>query len=126
MSKFLRIVLIIGVIGALIYAFFLFFVSPAYNHDKLTLVQSYFDNITSESLCEDHYNADTLSHCLVVQNGLKTATFTHEEVLSGEAVIVTITIGTTSDTFTVTFVEEDNTALSRLFHKTIYYIDLIQ
>ena len=126
MNKFFKITIIIVAIGIVGYGFFLLFVSPDTNNSKTTLTASYFDKVTDDSVCEDHFNTETVSFCETFTDELSTATFTHSEALVGVNVAVTITIGDNEDIFIVTFVEEENTGVSGFFHKTNYAIDTIE
>ncbi len=127
MSKFLKILGVIVFIGALGYAFVLFFVNPSTNNDKVTLTRSFYDNISEENLCETHFNPETVDYCVTYQSILEGETYEISDIVSlGDDLIVTITMGSTSDDFHVTFIEEDNTGIKGFFHKINYYIDTIE
>lgn len=129
MNKLLKIVGIIALVAVVGYLFVLMFVSPDFDNDKVTLVTHYMENITSDDVCTDHFNPDTLQTCTTIKTQIEDLDeFTYEVVLSGQSVDLTITDTTSSNTveFTFSFIEETNTGLSGFFHKTNYLIDLVQ
>jgi hypothetical protein len=126
MAKLGKIFFIIVVIGVVLYVVYLFGMMPSDNNNPVTLTTSFLDNITDDGVCESHFNPNTVSLCETFQTTLGTTSFTHSEVGSGDEVVVTITIGSNEDTFTFSFIEEENTSLNRFLNPTTYLIDIIE
>jgi hypothetical protein len=126
MAKLGKRLFIIVIIGVVLYVVYLFGVMPSENNSPVTLTTSFLDNITDDGVCESHFNPNTLSLCETFQTTMGSTTFTHSEVASGEEVVATITVGTNEETFTFSFIEEENTSLNRFFNPTIYFIDIIE
>ncbi len=127
MKKFLRLLLIIIVVGIIGYLTFIFIVMPSANNSQTALAESYFINIGEDNLCETHFNDETISYCTTFQNLLKSETIIIDSVVkSGEIVNVTITIGSTSEVFEVTFIATTVTGVKGFFNKTYYKIDMIE
>lgn len=123
LGKFLLVIVVLGGIG---YGVFTFFLSPTVNNDKLTLTASFLDNITDATVCESHFNPNTISLCESFQTTMGSTSFTHTEVAAGSNVVSTITISGNDESFTFSFIEEENTGLGAFLNATNYYIDLIE
>lgn len=126
MRKILRFFGILVVIGALGYLFFLFFVSPDTQNDPETVTISFLENIASADVCTTHFNPETVSHCESFKTAIENETFTYTLAAAGDDILVIITIGTNSDNFTFSFIDEPNTGIAGFFHSTNYYIDIIE
>ena len=126
MKKVGRLLIIIIVLGAIGYGFYMIFVMPKGFVNKEDLAQSYFENISSSTLCEKHYSPETLSNCEEVKQSFSGETITVSNVSSfGDTVTVTITLGDNDETFDVTFIKEDNSGIKAIFNKAYYFIDTI-
>ena len=126
MSKLLKIGGIIIAVLAVVYLFFIVFVSPSTENDPETVAAYFFDNIAEDDICTASFNPETVSFCEAFQTSLESETFTYDLTTSGTRIIATITIDSNEDTFTMTFIEEDNTGIGGFFHSTNYYIDTIE
>ena len=129
MSKLLKIIGVIALIGALGYVFMLVFVSPDFNNDKETLTTSFLENISEDDICSTHFNSETVALCTSFKDIIEDeAGLTYQVSVSGQDVVVTFTNPTDNNTVTYdfTFIANDNTGISAFFHKTIYYIDTIE
>ena len=127
MKKFLRLLLILIVLGIIGYLVFIFIVMPSTNNSQTALAESYFINIGEDDLCETHFNPETITYCTTFQDLLKSETMIIESaVKSGEIVNVTITIGSTHEVFKVTFIEIPVTGVKGFFNNTYYEIDMIE
>ena len=129
MSKMLKLIGIIAFIGALGYVFFLFFVSPGVENDKVTLTKDFMDNISDTTICDTHFNPETKSICTTFRDTFKDETdLEYSLVTVGDVVRITFTDAVTENEidFEFTFLEETNTGISGFFHSTNYKIDLIE
>lgn len=127
MKKIGRFFIIILVLGAIGYGFYMIFVMPKGFVNKENLAQSYFENISSSRLCEEYYNPETLSNCETIKAQFSGETLIVSNISSfGDTVTITLTIGESDETFDVTFIEEENSGLKGIFNKKYYYIDIIE
>ena len=125
-KKFLRFIIIIVVIGALGYGGFLVFVNPAGFTDKEELINSYFENITSESLCEDHFNTETEDFCINFQTLIEDKTIVVTSLISnGSGYRVQALIDDEETEFDFTFEEIEVTGLKAFMNSKYFKIDLI-
>lgn len=128
MSKILKVIGVLVIIGILGYGFMIFFVSPDYDNDKIELTNSFLSKINETDVCETHFNPETISICSSFKENISTETgLTFEVVSSTSGTIVTFKNSNNEELqYEFTFTEEANTGVSGLFHKTNYRIDLIK
>ena len=126
LKKLKKLLIIVVAIGAIGYVSFLVFVNPAGFTDKEELINSYFDNIESDDLCDDHFNSETNDFCISFTNLLDSREIEVIDLTkNGDDYIVTISIDGTEGEFDITFVEIEVTGLKSFLNKIYYKIDLI-
>lgn len=126
LKKLKKLLIIVVVIGGIGYVSFLVFVNPAGFVDKEELINSYFDNIQSDDLCDDHFNPETKDFCVSFTNLLSSREIEVIDLTkNGDDYIITITIDGTEGEFDITFIEIEVAGLKSFLNKTYYKIDLI-
>ena len=125
-KKLGKLLIIIGIIGGVGYVGFLVFVNPGGFTNKEELINSYFENITSTTVCEDHFNTETESFCsdfqtLIGSRVIVVTTLT----ASGSEYEVVLTLDGVETEFVITFVEVEVTGVKSFLNSTYYRIDLI-
>ena len=127
MKKFGRFLLVIIILGALGYGFYMLFVMPKGFVKKEDILTSFISNVGQANVCEEHYNPETYSNCEAIVAGLTGESVAITDLSAfGSEVTMTLTIGDTDEDFTVTFIEEEVTGLSGFFNSKYYYIDIIE
>lgn len=125
-KKLVRVLIVIIVIGVLAWAGLTFLLPGGFNSET-AVVQSFLDNQASEDVCEEHFNPETLQICEAFVDGLDGVTYTVDSTVKlGSEVIVTISVGSTSESFTFTFIEEESTVNIPLISSSTYKIDTIE
>ncbi len=126
LNKLKKLLIMIVVISGVGYGGFIVFVTPAGFTDKEELINSYFDNIESDDLCDDHFNSETNDFCISFTNLLDSREIEVIDLTkNGDDYIVTISIDGTEGEFDITFVEIEVTGLKSFLNKIYYKIDLI-
>lgn len=124
--KLRKILIIIFIVVAIVYVLFLVFYKPNGFTDKEGLVNSYFKNITNESVCDDHFNPETADFCEYFQFSSQDKTI---EIMSltadGDNYLVVILLNTREVELVVSFIEIEVAGLKSFLNKTYYLIDLI-
>ena len=108
------------------YAVYFVFIIPAGFTDKEELINSYFTNIQSESLCEDHFNSETEDYCLNLQlliedRTLEVVTLT----IDGDNYLATVSVNGEDIEYEISFIEIEVTGLKSFMNSTYYLIDFI-
>lgn len=126
LKKLRNIVIVLAILGGIGYGSFLVFVNPSGFTDKEELINSYFDNIQSESTCDNHFNTETQDFCLNFTDLLDSRTLEITNLAkSGEGYLVTILVDNVSLEFDVTFIEIEVTGVKSFLNSTYYKIDFI-
>ena len=126
LKKLKKLLIVVVVIGGIGYVSFLVFVNPAGFVDKEELINSYFDNIESDDVCNDHFNPETNDFCVSFSNLLDSRVIVVTNLTkNGDDYVVTITIDGTEGEFDISFIEIEVTGLKSFLNKTYYKIDLI-
>ena len=123
LRNLLFIVIIIAGVG---YAAYYVFMVPGGFTDKEELVNSYFENIQSDTLCEDHFNTETEDYCLSFQLLIEDKTIEVTTLTkSGDNYLVTVLVANEEMQFDVSFIEIEVTGLKSFMNSTYYSIDII-
>lgn len=126
LKKLKKLLIIVVVIAGVGYVSFLVFVNPAGFVDKEELINSYFDNIKSDDLCDNHFNPETKDFCISFTNLMDSRVIEVIDLtINGDNYVVTISIDGTEGEFDITFIEIEVTGLKSFLNKTYYKIDLI-
>lgn len=127
LHKLGKLLIIIVIIGGLGYIAFLVFMNPSGFTNKEDLIKGYFNNISSESACEDHFNSETLNFCDNFQNLIETRTIEITDLLqNGDNYKATVLIDDVEIEFIITFIEIEVTGLKSFLNTTYYEIDFIE
>ena len=127
MKKLGKRLLIVVIIVGVLYGAYMLFVMPAGYTDKDQLATDFFTNINDANACDTYFSSETASYCESF-----TALFEGETVgvsrtvTSGSTIIATVTVGTNSEEFTVSFITKEVTGMKSFFNKEYYYIDIIE
>lgn len=126
MKKILKIALIVIAIAAVLYFVYIFLMMPNEKNSPESLARDYFENINASDLCETHFNPDTEVFCSDFQDLFVDQSVVVENTeVSGQYVIVTISIGENESDFSVTFISEDVPGIKGFFNGKTYLIDMI-
>ena len=127
MKKAGKRLLILAIIGVILYGAYFFLARPTGFTDRRALVESYFTNIASSSVCSDHFNPETVSYCESYSALYDGQTVTIDSLTqTATTVNVTISINGNTDTSVVTFITEPLTGIRGFLHNQYYLIDDIQ
>ena len=127
MKKFGKILLIIVVIGGVLYGSYMFFLMPKGFVSETEVTQSFLDNIKTTTVCEEHFNPETISLCETFTTGLADSEIIVVSIVKlGDTMHVTLSVGDTSESFVFSFLEIDNSGVNGFLNKTYYKIDLIE
>lgn len=126
LKKLRNLLIIVVVLGAIGYVAFLVFVNPAGFVNKEDLINSYFDNIASDTVCDDHFNSETTDYCttfksLIDQKTVEVSSLTP----SGTSYVAVVLVDGVEIEFTFTFNEVTVTGIKSILNKTYYEIDFI-
>jgi len=114
------------IIAGVGYAVYFVFIIPAGFTDKEELINSYFTNIQSESLCEDHFNPETEDFCLNLQILIENRTLVVTTLTKdGDNYLATVSVDGVDNIFEISFIEVEVTGLKSFMNSTYYLIDLI-
>jgi len=126
MKKLRKRLIIILVLAGVLYGGYMLFINPSGYKDETELTQDFFKDIHSSTACDTYFNPETITYCESFTALFDGQTVVIDTVSTTPAgATVTITVGTTSTTFFVTFVETPVTGIKRFFNKTYITIDLI-
>ena len=126
LKKLRKLLIIFVVLGGLGYIAFLVFVNPSGFTDKEELVNSYFDNIQSSDVCDEHFNPETVDFCTSFKTLLDGRTLEITDLSkNGDQYELTILIDSVETEFIVSFIEIPVTGLKSFMNGTYYKIDFI-
>ena len=127
MKKLGRRLLILLIIGGVLYGAYYFFVRPTGFTSKSELARSYFTSIHEPTVCEDHFQVETVSFCETFASLFDGETLVIDSVTeTSQTANVTITIDDTTETFEVSFIRTTVTGLRGFLNGYTYTIDTIQ
>ncbi len=123
LKKLLRLIIIIGI---LFFAYKLFFTPVGYTND-VKLANDFFVNISDNNACDNYFSSETQDLCTAFQDMLSTETFDVTSVVSkNQTVLVTITNGDSTVTYTLHFTRIEATGPSHYIFPYYYLIDYIE
>lgn len=127
MKKFGKRLIIIAIIGVVLYGAYFFFVRPKGFTSRSELAEAYFTNLSDAEACDTYFNPETISFCNTFRAAFSGQTVVVDAVSeTASSVTVTISIGDSTDTFTVRFISESVTGLRGFLNPNYYYIDTIE
>lgn len=125
-KKLGKLLIILVGVGGVGYVAFLVFVSPSGFTEKEELINSYFENITSSTVCDDHFNTETQDYCTSFTSIIDTRTIEVSTLTeNGDNYTVVVLVDNVSLEFDISFVEIEVTGLKAFLNSTYYEIDFI-
>ncbi len=126
LNKLKKLLIYIVVLGGVGYGGFLVLVNPGGFTNKEELINSYFTNIESETVCIEHFNSETEDFCLSYTNLMDNNTLEVKTLTkNGNDYIATVSVDSVDIEFDISFVEIKVTGLKSFFNSTYYLIDVI-
>ena len=124
--KLRKIFIILIILAGLGYSVYFIFIIPAGFNDKETLVESYFENIRSSDVCDEHFNSESEVYCLGFTDLMDGKTLVISDLgPNGDNLTLNIVVDDVDMEFTVSFVEIEVSGVKSFMNKTYYLIDII-
>jgi hypothetical protein len=127
MKKWGRRLLVLLILAVLGYGSWFVFLRPLGYTDRIELTERFFASPGEAGICEETFQAETVSLCETFGAGLADLDYTIASTREiGSTVTITLTSTTGDVTFTVTFVETPTTGARRYLNPVYYQIDTIE